>query len=70
MLTGTYIGEDKELQGETAILRPSIRHAATAEKLEAQFDNLKKFSRHEHDYAFGWHVFNKSDFKVDEEIIW
>ena len=66
MRHGTYIGEDKELQGETALIRTSQYPGW----YQVQFNNLEKFSRHGNDYAFNWHQFRQSDFKVDEEVTW
>ena len=59
-IKGTYIGQIEELKGETTILL--TRKGGCS----AQFDNLQKFNRHTLDYAFGWHKFEWSDFKLEE----
>lgn len=62
MITGTYIRPaPKELVGETALLRRK------GDDYLAQFDNLEKFSRHETDWAFGWHQFRRDSFTDIEE---
>lgn len=52
-----------ELTGETALLRPDPITGGWY----AQFDNLKKFGRNAHDYAFGWHSFHEDSFELLEE---
>ena len=60
MIHGTYIRPaPKELYGETAMLREKDGYYL------AQFDNLKAFSRHEYDWAFGWHSFSLDSFDID-----
>ena len=63
MLHGTYIGPTEELKGETAIIQ--IREGYRPGICFAQFDNLEKFSRHEYDYALGWHIYNLTEFELD-----
>ena len=61
-LTGTYIRPaPTELVGETALLR---EHDG---KFLAQFDNLAAFSRHETDWAYGWHEFSQDSFDVHDD---
>lgn len=54
MLTGTYIGPEARLKGETALLQ--VRHN---NRLAAQFNNT------ELPEAFGWTMFEVSDFEVE-----
>ena len=65
MLTGTYIRPaPKELVGERALLR---RIDDKSLVILAQFNDLEKFSRHEHDWAFGWHEFLADSFEIEED---
>ncbi len=62
ILRGRYIRPSPvELLGETALLQPS-----EAGGWIAQFDDLEKFSRHETDWAFGWHSFTTDSFSLME----
>lgn len=57
MIKGTYaLPEPEELFGETALLQ------RYGDGWKAQFDNLQAFSRHEKDWAFGWHEFSRIAF--------
>ena len=59
MIKGTYVRPaPQELVGETASLR------RRGDDYLARFDNLKKFSRHEFDWAFSWRTFSKGSFEI------
>lgn len=63
MLTGTYIRPaPEELTGETALLQRKGDRLVVA-----QFNNLEKFSRHESDWALGWHQFLADSFEIEED---
>ena len=63
MITGTYIRPaPEELCGERALL-----HRKGDRLVMAQFNNLEKFSRHENDWAFGWHSFLADSFEIEED---
>ncbi len=63
MLTGTYIRPaPKELVGERALLRRIDDNSLV---ILAQFNDLEKFSRHEYDWALGWHEFRADSVEID-----
>ena len=62
MLTGKYVRPaPKELVGERALLRRKGDSLVMA-----QFNDLEKFSRHEYDWALGWHQFTLDSFEIEE----
>ena len=64
MMTGKYVRPSpKELVGETALLMWRSRCRTV---VLAQFNSLEKFSRVEHDWAFGWHPFPADSFEITE----
>lgn len=64
MRHGTYVGKDSRLYGKTALIRddPITKEFGNSFPLQlAQFDDT------ELEEAFGWHLFNRSDFIEDED---
>ena len=62
MQTGVYIGKDKALQGERALLRLLPDYG----KLGAQFDSFTATRNGSVLLAFGWHLFNVAEFKLED----
>ena len=59
---GTYVGRARNLQGKTALLRPSV----DPRQWLAQFDDMH-VSLGGTLLGHGWHVFAREDFKIQTE---
>ena len=55
MIRGTYVGDDRNLRGQTALLMYKD------DGLLAQFDDRQTLSS----LAYGWHRFEMTDFTID-----
>lgn len=62
MITGIYVGKDKALQGKKALLRLLPDYG----KLGAQFDDFEAERNGYVLLAYGWHLFNLSEFEIDD----
>jgi len=54
MKRGKYVGPDKKLRNQTALLKPTD----SVERVLVQFDDMKT------GYGLGWHNFRASDFTI------
>ena len=62
---GRYIGNRKDLYGETVLIEKVVKGATT---LHVQFDDLSKFDHHTKErLALSWHEFPKTDFIIFDD---
>ena len=64
MMHGIYVGKEARLRGKGALLRPdeaTETQGKSSPLLLAQFDDMELTE------AFGWHLFDRNDFNIDQD---